>query len=365
MTNISEMNIPFKYIALGILISAFTSCAGQGKKDEQSSTAIEVLEFEKASLPKYGFSDAYVDRDGTLWFSSNGGGIYHYDGKTFKRYSEKDGLSSNQVYSIASDQKNNLWFGTQDGLTKYDRNRFEHIALPYQDTTGEWMSKVYPTLNPNAAHTLATDNDGNLWIGTAGGGAYKYDGLTFKSYLRETGWKYEGAYQNWITHITKDNKGNMWFASMSNGGVYQISGEQVTQYLIEDGLSDNQVRTIFCDRDGEILIGFNGNRNSGLTVYEADTFKTYSLKDGLCNQRINSIYGDASGNLWLGTHLENLCIFTGQNFSEFEYNGQTFPDVMFIIGDLEGNIWFGGFNGIWKYDGEVVAEMSESVSAGN
>jgi ligand-binding sensor domain-containing protein len=127
----------------------------------------------------------------------------------------------------------------------------------------------------------------------------------------------------------------------------------------EDGLSDDMVRTIYNDKSGKIWIGFNGNRASGLTVYDGNAFKTYSLEDGLCSNFIRAIYEDKNGNLWLGSHFGNLCIFDGQKFSEFNYNEQTFSGVMFILGDTEENIWFGGFKGIWKYDGESVMKMTK------
>lgn len=343
-----------------ILFSIFISCNGQVKKETQSFSTEKVSEVDKIPLPKNGFSNGYVDKDGTLWFSSNGGGIYHYDGKTFRNYTENDGLSSNQVYSIVSDHKNILWFGTQNGLTKYNRKKFEHILLPYQDTTSGWISTVYPVLSPNAAHSLEVDNNDNLWIGTAGNGAYKYNGKNFKSHLTEIGRKQvDSLYHNWIPFIKKDNNGNIWFASMTHGGVNRFDGKEFTQFLIKDGLSDSQVRTIYCDKSGKIWMGFNGNRNSGLTVYDGKTFRTFSEAEGLCNKRVRTIYEDKNGNLWLGGQFGNLCIYNGEEFSEFNYNEQTFADVLFIIGDLENSIWFGGSNGIWKYDGEDVTKMTE------
>ncbi|MFZ1562029.1 MAG: two-component regulator propeller domain-containing protein [Saprospiraceae bacterium] len=348
-----------KNIFITILAATVISCNGQVKKEKQSLQAEQGSEMVKIQIPENGFSNAYLDKDGSIWFSSNGGGIYHYDGKTFKNYTEKNGLSSNQVFSIVSDNKNNLWFGTQNGLTKYDRKKFEHIPLPYQETTGLWLDKVYPIINPNAVHSLATDNNDNLWIGTAGGGAYLYDGKDFKSYLTKIGQKQvDSLHHNWIPFIRKDNKGNMWFASMTHGGVSQFDGKEFTQFLIKDGLSEDQVRAIFCDKTGKLWFGFNGNRNSGLTVYDGSSFKTYSLTDGLCNPRIWSIYEDKNGHLWLGANMGNLCVFDGQKFSEFKYDGQTFSDVLFILGDSENNIWFGGPNGIWKYDGQIVTEIT-------
>jgi ligand-binding sensor domain-containing protein len=145
---------------------------------------------------------------------------------------------------------------------------------------------------------------------------------------------------------------------MTHGGVHQFDGKEFTQYLIDDGLSDSQVRTIYCDRSGKIWMGFNGNRNSGLTVYDGSSFKSYSVEDGLCNPRIRSIYEDKNGKLWLGSSMGSLCIFDGQTFSDFNYHGQIFSEVAFIFGDLEDNIWFGGAKGIWNYDGETLTEMT-------
>lgn len=353
------MKFIFRNITLFLLVSLVISCNGQVKKEKLSHKVEEVSEVNKIPVPVNGFSTGYVDKDGTIWFCSNGGGIYHYDGNTFKHFTEKNVLSSNQVYSIASDHKNNLWFGTQNGLTKYNRNKFEDIPLPYQDTTSGWTEKVYPTLSPNAAHSLATDNNNNLWIGTAGGGVYKYDGKSFKSYLTEIGRKQEDSlYHNWIPFIRKDNKGNMWFASMTHGGVNQFDGEKFTQFSIKDGLSDSQVRTVYSDQSGNIWMGFNGNRNSGLTVYDGKSFKTYSEADGLCNKRVRAIYEDKNGNLWLGAQFGNLCVFNGEKFSEFNYNEQTFSDVFFIVGDLKDNIWFGGKHGIWKFDGQIITQIT-------
>jgi ligand-binding sensor domain-containing protein len=345
-------------IVLLTLFSTIISCSGQVKKEKKSVEIENVTAVSKIPVPKNGFYNGIADKDGTLWFCSNGGGIYHYNGKSFKNYTEKDGLSSNQVFSITLDQNDNLWFGTQNGLTKYDRKQFVHIALPYQDTTSGWISTVYPVLNPNAAHSLAVDNNDNLWIGTGGGGAYLYDGISFKPYLTEKGLMYEGSFQNWIPFIRKDDKGNVWFASMSGGGISQFDGKNFNSFSVKDGLSDDWVRTIYCDKSGKMWIGFNGNRNSGLTVYNGKSFKTYTLADGLCNQRIRTIFEDNNGMLWLGADLANLCVFDGQNFSEFNYNGQTFTDILFIFSDLEDIIWFGGRYGIWKYNGQMLTEIT-------
>ncbi len=105
-------------------------------------------------------------------------------------------------------------------------------------------------------------------------------------------------------------------------------------------------------------LGFNEHINNELTIYDGNSFKTYSVDDGLCNKRIRPIYEDKNGNLYLGANLGNLCVFDGQNFSEFNSNGQTYYDILFILGDSEDNVWFGGGNGIWKFDGQTVIKMT-------
>ncbi len=341
------------------LISTLISCNGQVKSSKKSTEIEKVSEAVKIPVPKNGFSNAFIYKDGSLWFSSNGGGIYHYNVRSFKNYTDKDGLSSNKVFSIASDRNDNLWFGTQNGLTKYDGKKFEYVKIPFQDTTGIWLDQVYPVINPNAVYSLATDNSDNLWIGTTGGGAYKYDGKNFKSYLTEIGSKQEDSlYHNWVSYIKTDNKGNMWFASMTNGGVSQLSSDGFIHYSVQNGLSDNMVRVIYQDRKGTFWFGFNGNRNSGLTKFDGMSFKTYFIEDGLCHQQVRSIYNDKNGNFWIGSDHGNLCIFDGQKFTEFNHKGKTFSNVYFIFNDLNDNIWFGGRHGIWKYDGQTLTEIT-------
>ncbi|NQX92699.1 MAG: hypothetical protein HRT74_11355 [Flavobacteriales bacterium] len=345
--------------SLLILTTLATSCA---EMDQPSTDSNQVNEPKKEiliPLMKHGFNSAMLDQDGSLWFSSNGEGVVHYSSDGIQHFTESNGLNSDQVFALASDQNNVIWIGTDEGLAKYDGESFEHITLPFQDTSSQWLDKVSNSINPNGIRTLAVDNDNMLWIGTGGGGAYSYNGKTFQPFLREIGAKQEDSlYHNWVPFIEKDQEGHLWFASMTKGGLSKFNGTTFSQYLVEDGLSDNQVRTIHSDDSGNIWIGFNGNRNSGLTVINGDNVQTYSLDDGLCNQRIRSIYKDRKGNLWIGAHHGNLCIFDGHEFTEFKYNNMSFSDISFILSDYNDNIWFGGQNGIWMYDGTDVIKMT-------
>lgn len=352
------MKIKFRSIVISFIAACVLSCNGQVEASQVSAEKSEPVTV-KIEMPKYGFSSGLVDHEGNLWFASNGGGIFYFDGKTFTNYTEKNGLGSNKVFSILEDKDYNLWFGTEKGLTKYNKNQFENIPLPFQDTTGVWLDQVYPIINPNAVHVLIQDQKGDFWLGTGGGGAYRYNGKVFTSFLTSEGMKYEDSlYHNWIPDIAEDKNGNIWFASMSYGGLTQYDGKAFKRYSTKDGLSDDMIRKILVDKAGNLWLGFNGNRNSALTVYNGESFGIFSLEDNACHRSIRGMYIGENEKLWL-VGEGGICILSENKFSEFLNNDeQPFSGLNFVMGDNEQNVWFGGRNGLWKFDGVEVTELT-------
>ncbi|MEZ4806274.1 MAG: two-component regulator propeller domain-containing protein [Flavobacteriales bacterium] len=310
---------------------------------------------------RHGFTSGLVDADGVLWFGTKGSGVFRYNGRSFTELTERDGLCSDQVQAVIQDHAGVLWFGTPKGLCRYDRGAFSSIPLPFRDTTGGWLDEVYPVMDPNAVHALAEDKKGDLWIGTAGGGAYRYDRKAFTPYLTDIGTKQtDGRTYNWIPSIEVDAEGQLWFASMSHGGAMRFTEGTFTQFLPKDGLSDDMIRTIYTDRSGNVWFGFNGNRASGLTVYREGTFTTHTAEDGLCDPSIHALFEDSSGKLWIGSGRGSLCVFDGSTFTEFYVaNGVPFPAIRFILEDREGAIWVGGGMGLWRIVEGSVETMVE------
>lgn len=353
-----------------LLILAFfvISCSGQNQtKSSSSETNIPSSNQLKIKGNKVinfdtGVYCGFLDSEGVLWFGSNGGGVYCYDGDGFAHYTEDQGLCNNQVCSITEDKKGNLWFGTAKGLCRFDRKTFTTIAIPQSDTSSLWLDKVYPIVNPNQVMSILQDKDGIFWIGTNGAGVYQYDGKTFTQYLSNVGKVYEDSLQhNIVLSITEDLSGNIWFTSLSHAGVSRYDGENFTHFKTENGLSDNFVRTSFCDRAGNIWIGTHGVRNGGLDRFDGKAFTNFhKMDDGLSHNNVRWIFEDKSGNLWLGSGTTNLSIFDGTHFKEFTTKeGQKFHRVLCIVEDATGNIWFGGGKGLWKFDGESVTDMTQ------
>ena len=119
----------------------------------------------------------------------------------FKNYSIIDGLSQSSVTSIEQDKYGGLWFGTQDGLNRFDGQTFENFTA--DNTEGIENSYI---------KTSFKSSDGNLWFGTSNG-LTNYNPQTEKFRT----FQLQGGFALQIETITEDNKGNLWFGTSSNG----------------------------------------------------------------------------------------------------------------------------------------------------
>ncbi|NOX75566.1 MAG: regulator [Gammaproteobacteria bacterium] len=105
--------------------------------------------------PNYVFS-LIVATDDTIWAGTWGGGVAHYDGKSWTNFSSKDGLAGNIVYSVAQDEKGGLWFGTNGGLSYFDGKTW----LTFDQSDGLLDNNIY---------AIAPDADGRIWVGSRSG----------------------------------------------------------------------------------------------------------------------------------------------------------------------------------------------------
>jgi len=349
-----------------LLILALTvvSCNGQNRKQNEKDTSSQIIENDstvKIPLPEKGFYCGLTDSKGNLWFGSRGNGVFKYDGESVENYTTDNGLCENDISCIVEDNEGNLWFGTTSGVCKFDGQSFSHLDIPKQSSSSNWLDKMYPIINPNQVMSILEDSKGNFWFGTNGQGVYKYDGKSFTQHLSNIGKVYEDSLQhNIVLSIVEDLKGNIWFTSLSHGGVSVFDGEKFTHYDKE--LSDDFIRVAFCDKNGNIWIGTHGNRDGGLDKYDGKKFTSYhKTKDGFENNNVRWIYQDKSGKLWLGSGTTELSTFDGNHFKLFkDEDGKTFERILFIIEDLKENIWFGNKNGLWKFNGKKVIEMTLS-----
>ncbi len=276
----------------------------------------------------------------------------------FKHLTLNDGLSQNSVFCILQDQQGFMWFGTQDGLNKYDGYTF----TIYKQSPGDAN-----TPSSNQMNVLFEDKDGFIWIGTDGAGLNKFDpkSETFTRY------PYDGQSPNAlksgiINAITQDKQGNIWVGT-SGGGLSKLapkqnpldSQERFKHYTKESknphSLRCNHILSLLVGHDGFLWIG---TRDDGLTRLEpiSETFVFLHNQRGnpssLRHNRVNAIFEDKDKNLWVGTAGGGLNLLDKRTGRFYSFRGsREKPDTMAInfintlYEDHMGILWIGTDNG--------------------
>ena len=215
----------------------------------------------------------------------------------FEHLSMKDGLSMNPVMAITQDSRGFLWFGSQDGLNKYDGYRFEVFKTSDADTT---------SISDNFITSLCTDDAGKLWIGTLRGlNVYNPKTNSFK--------RFNNACTNYsctkIYCLFKDRTGIIWVGTEKGLALFDPASEQFlpinSKFKGMSGLDQKAILCVSQDKKGNYWIG----TTSGLIKYEPSSseVKNYYSKtnNGLSNNIVLSFHEDKEGNIWIGT-LEGL-----------------------------------------------------------
>jgi PAS domain S-box-containing protein len=146
---------------------------------------------------------------------------------------------------------------------------------------------------------------------------------------------------------------------------YTVKSQQFnfTNYSIEHGVAQSQVKALFEDSHGYLWIGTDGG---GISVFNGISFKNYTQENGLSSNQIKSIYEDKKGHIWIGTKDGYLCEFNGTKFLKYDYNkGLTSQSVQAIIEDKSGNLWIGTKNGLFVKKGDVFKKIALPKDSGN
>ncbi len=249
----------------------------------------------------------------------------------FTTYNTDNGLALDQVYCCYKDKRGNLWFGTNGGgASRYDGKEFTNY------TTAQGLAN-------NIIWCINEDKEGNLWFGTDGSGVSKFDGEKFTTYTTK-----EGLPGNVIYSILEDKSGDLWFGSLK-GGVSKYDGKRFTNYSTAEGLANNAVKCMLQDRRGNFWFGTFGG---GVSKFDGKTFTNFSVENGLADNAIWSIAEDTIGNLWFGTGSKGVSKFDGKSFYNYGLrDGLADSVILSISSDKQGNLWFGTLkDGVSKYD---------------
>jgi ligand-binding sensor domain-containing protein len=235
---------------------------------------------------------------------------------------------------ILRDNRGFLWFGTSNGLHKYDGydvHVYENVAAP--DTVVSLQNRVTAILNnPDGSLLLATWN-----------GLWKFDPLVerFEQFLAGTRFG-DGK----IEALVRDSSGTLWIGTR-NGGLYSYNtnSHDIRHYSIQDGLTDTTVYALLVDYHGTVWIG---TRNGGLNRLAPSTSTVTHYRHNpsdsasLSPSSIASILEDNNHSLWVGTNesLDRLDMST-ERVHRTHIPGKPDAGVSALAQDPDGRIWVG------------------------
>lgn len=316
---------------------------------------------DKFSVSSKSIRCIYKDREGIYWLGTYQGGVDKYD-RNLTLFNSKQnnaydpaGLSAPFVSSFAENKDGDLFVGTDGGglnLFHTKSGSFSHIAIKAKAKSN---SAGLPIL------TMMLDRRQQLWIGTFQDGLFVYDTKTGQYQQLTAGTDNTHINHNEIFSLKESSKGKIWIGT-NGGGVNVFDPETKTFFKYvsapvnagERQLPVNGfIRAIEEDREGNIWIGTYG---SGIAVLNPITqkFRVYDNKNtGLAIDRAFSLLEDHKGNMWIGTAGDGLFCFNNSNKKISSYSApEELPDgvVHKLLEDEKGNIWLSTDKGICTFN---------------
>lgn len=272
----------------------------------------------------------------------------------FRNYSVQDGLSNNKVNCVLQDKAGFIWFGTEDGLNRFDGYEFK-VFRPSSEKNSIVSKDIW---------SLYEDEEGNIWIGSKNGDVIKLDYLTQKF----SSWKIEEITRNdnSVTAIYVDGKKNVWVGTYQQGLFkFDQSGRKIGHwdYNPENSLSisNNFITSILEDKNGVLWIStyfglneFNPEKpEKGFTKYFASS---YSLNNNLIWELVESSFDEnriwictAEGLNYINTVSKKISTINIPEEKSIQFSGS----VSDVVESIENNkliLYIGTYGSLVRYD---------------
>jgi signal transduction histidine kinase/ligand-binding sensor domain-containing protein len=273
------------------------------------------------------------EEDGDVWVGTVDGGLVQLRQGRFGVYTMEDGLPHNFVAAVFEDSQQNLWLGTNGGLSRLTNGVITTVPFPQ---------------SRQESGSIAEDRAGNLWF-SASGQLNQFRQGQFTRWTAAQGLPHEP-----VRELLGDRAGNLWMGTPGHGLTLLRDGH-FRSFDTRDGLADNEITALYESRAGTIWVGTN---TGGISRFDVATqrFTSWTVKDGLPGDQVSAFYEDGAGNLWIGTSGGGLQRFKEGRFAAITvkqglYDNRTFqilsdtpPDTK----DDSGDLWMSSNRGIFR-----------------
>ena len=263
------------------------------------------------------------DGDGYLLIGTHRG-MFRLEGSGFVKLPVSEGFPTGKVHAFLRDEKNLLWIAHASGL----------LQLP---ANGKPVDVGRAGLTSREIVSLENAGNGELWVGTLGGGLHKFNGSRFR--LQTDDFRLRNAV---VFDLLTDQTGNLWVATLNQGvGIRNARDSSWVFFTDADGLARNHLRCMLEDSWGNIWLGSSGG---GVSKYYGQEFIHYDRSDGLVGRSIYSVEQDSAGRYWLGDHNRGFSIMDGSGVQSFNrQNGYKNVQIKTILRDRQDRMWLGTY----------------------
>ncbi|MFC5480640.1 two-component regulator propeller domain-containing protein [Massilia suwonensis] len=265
----------------------------------------------------------------------------------FEHLSVEDGLAQETVLAMAQDRDGFMWFGTQNGLSRFDGYRF----LNFRNIAGDPTS-----LGSNWIRVLHIDPQGRLWIGTDGGLAL-YDPTTqgFRQYLPDEPSR-RGNGNLHVRAIVGDGRNGLWLGTADGLQHFDIASGQFTAWHHRpgdaDSLANDNVAALALDKRGRLWVA------TGAGLDSLDRARTRFTHHPLASNRAEAVHAlllDNHEQLWIGLAdgLERMELGAAAGASRHFGPKDGIPQAIItaIYDDGKGQVWIGTQEqGVYRWD---------------
>lgn len=300
----------------------------------------------------------HQDAKGYLWFGT-WEGLSRFDGYSFVNYDTRHGLGHVLINSIAEDGQKRLWVGTNGGGVSRlidDPGEARSLTLSEQiDSTQKFASfRVGESINSNKVNVLIFDVDGRMWCGTD-------DGIYRSTSASSVNPEFELVVgEKSASSAVLDRRGRLWFGCYKE--IIGFLGSSVIKLGGAEDVPFDAIGSMTAHRDGRVFVG---DRHG---VYELKEQEN-SCERG-CWRRlpltlqpgnlIFQVFADSNGTLWISTP-RGLIKYTERQTLYTIAEGLTDERTTAIYEDRDGNLWIGSWNGgVSKLSGEMTVSFTRT-----
>jgi signal transduction histidine kinase/ligand-binding sensor domain-containing protein len=275
----------------------------------------------------------YAGKDGDLWIGvSGGGGLVHLQPRTVQMFTKADGSPTDAAMDVLPAHDGRLWVGYNCGLAVFDGTHFR----TFDKKDG---------LNNICAWALAEDRNQDIWVGTWGGGLFRYHDGHFSQFTKE-----QGLATPVVTQIVVAKDDSLWMVTPD--GVSHLQSGRIRNYGTAEGLSSVHVQAIYQDHAGTIWVATLAGVDRLVSDHFVFVPSTRTTDEALPRSFVETAAGDL------------YTIDLPQGVSQIKNGQVTLLDntlsLMQMVEGSDHNLWFSSRDGVIRIPEQGFALMGKS-----